>query len=71
MLCIIKEVKLNQCINSVIRKNANVLIEKQIKVDIKDIDKIVYCDSKWIEFILGQIISNSIKYMDKKESILS
>lgn len=67
---IIKEVKLNQCINSVIRKNANVLIEKQIKVDIKDIDKIVYCDSKWIEFILGQIISNSIKYMDKKESIL-
>ena len=67
---IIKEIKLNQCINSVIRKNTNVLIEKQIKVDIKDIDKIVYCDSKWIEFILGQIISNSIKYMDKKESIL-
>ncbi|WP_195988807.1 sensor histidine kinase [Clostridium sp. D53t1_180928_C8] len=67
---IIKEIKLNQCINSVIRKNANVLIEKQIKVDIKDIDKRVYCDSKWIEFILGQIISNSIKYMDKKESIL-
>ena len=68
---LIKEISLKDCINSVIRRNANILIEKKIKIDIKDVDKLVYCDSKWIEFILGQIVSNSIKYMDKKESVLS
>ena len=68
---LIKEINLKDSINSVIRRNANILIEKKIKIDIKDVDKLVYCDSKWIEFILGQIVSNSIKYMNKKESVLS
>ncbi|WP_042398029.1 sensor histidine kinase [Clostridium saudiense] len=67
---LIKEINLKKSINSVIRKNANTLIEKRVKVDIRNVDKIVSCDSKWIEFILGQIVSNSIKYMDKKESVL-
>ena len=67
---LIKEINLKESINAVIRKNANTLIEKRVKVDIRNVDKIVSCDSKWIEFILGQIVSNSIKYMDKKESVL-
>ena len=67
---LIKEINLKKSINAVIRKNANTLIEKRVKVDIRNVDKIVSCDSKWIEFILGQIVSNSIKYMDKKESVL-
>ncbi len=68
---LIKKVNLKDTINSVIRKNSNILIEKQVKINIKNVDKLVYCDSKWLEFILGQIVSNSIKYMDKKESVLS
>ena len=68
---LIKKINLKDPINSVIRKNSNILIEKQVKIDIKNVDKLVYCDSKWVEFILGQIVSNSIKYMDKKESVLS
>ena len=67
---LIKEINLKDSINSVIRRNANILIEKKIKIDINDVDKLVYCDSKWIEFILNQIISNSIKYMNKKNSEL-
>lgn len=67
---IIKEINLKQCINSAIKRNANILIEKQIKIDINNTDKKVFCDSKWLEFILHQIISNSIKYMDKKESVI-
>lgn len=65
---IIKEINLRDSVNNIIRKNANILIAKGIKINIKDIDKKVYCDSKWIEFILHQIISNSIKYMNKKDS---
>lgn len=67
---LIKEINLRDSVNAIIRKNANILIERQVKIEIKDINKIVYCDSKWIEFILGQIISNSIKYMDKNEKAL-
>ena len=67
---LIKKINLKDSINSVIRRNATSLIEKKVKIDIKNVDKIVFCDSKWIEFILGQIISNSIKYMDKRNSIL-
>ena len=63
---IIKEINLSDSINNIIRKNANTLIAKQIKINIYDVDKKVYCDSKWMEFILNQIISNSIKYMNKK-----
>ena len=62
---IIKKIPLKNSINSVIRKNANILIEKRVKIQLEDIEKKVYCDSKWIEFILQQIISNSVKYMDK------
>ena len=67
---IIKKIPLKNSINSVIRKNANILIEKRVNIQLEDIEKKVYCDSKWIEFILQQIISNSVKYMDKDEKYI-
>lgn len=67
---IIKKINIRECINSTIKRNANILIEKKIKIKIENIDEIVYSDSKWIEFILHQIISNSIKYMDKANPII-
>lgn len=67
---IIKKIPLKNSINSVIRKNANILIEKRVKIQLEDIEKKVYCDSKWIEFILQQILSNSVKYMDKDEKYI-
>lgn len=67
---IIKKIPLKNSINSVIRKNANILIEKRVKIQLEDIEKKVYCDNKWIEFILQQIISNSVKYMDKDEKYI-
>lgn len=67
---IIKKIPLKNSINSVIRKNTNILIEKRVKIQLEDIEKKVYCDSKWIEFILQQIISNSVKYMDKDEKYI-
>ena len=69
---IIKDIDLKSIVNKVIRRNSKVLIEKKIKIDTKDLEKTVYTDSKWIEFIINQIISNSIKYIDysKKENII-
>lgn len=62
---IIKEINLNDVVNTVIKRNKKVLINTKIKIEISKLG-IVDTDSKWIEFILNQIIINSIKY--SKES---
>ena len=67
---IIKEMSLSSCVNKVLNNNADSLIKKRVKISLGDLEKIVYSDSKWIEFILGQIISNSIKYMNKEHKEL-
>ncbi|XZK75040.1 ATP-binding protein [Clostridium perfringens] len=63
---IIKEMSLSSCVNKVLNNNADSLIKKRVKISLGDLEKGVYSDSKWIEFILGQIISNSIKYINKE-----
>lgn len=63
----VKEISLEQCINKVITKNKQAFILNNIDVEIIDVNKNVYCDSKWLEFILNQIIVNSIKYRSSKE----
>jgi signal transduction histidine kinase len=65
---IIKEIDLKSVVNKVIRRNSKILIEKKIKIEILDIEKIVYTDIKWLEFIINQIVSNSIKYVDNNKS---
>ena len=67
---IIKEMSLSSCVNKVLNNNADSLIKKRVNISLGDLEKGVYSDSKWIEFILGQIISNSIKYMNKEHKEL-
>ncbi|MBF8982338.1 sensor histidine kinase [Lutibacter sp. B2] len=64
---IIKSFNLEKIVRGAIRKSASDFINKKISVDIKNLSHEVYSDTKWIEFILNQIISNSIKY--SKEEI--
>ncbi|WP_411168414.1 sensor histidine kinase [Clostridium sp. MB05] len=63
---LIKEISLKDCVNSVITRNKQGFILNDINLEIDNIDKEVYCDSKWLEFILNQIIVNSIKYRNDK-----
>lgn len=59
---LVKEISLKSCVNNVITRNKQGFILNNIDIEIEDIDTEVYCDSKWLEFILNQIIVNSIKY---------
>lgn len=63
---LVKEISLEYCINNVITRNKQGFIFNNIDIDIYNIDKTVYCDSKWLEFILNQIIVNAIKYRNHK-----
>ena len=65
---IIKPMNLKKIINSVILKNKRSFISKKIKLNIHDVDRKVYSDSKWMVFILNQIIINSIKYSKKDKA---
>lgn len=59
---LIKEIDLEECVNRVITKNKQVFILNNIDIEIKNVDKNIYCDSKWLEFIVNQILVNSVKY---------
>lgn len=62
---IIKKLKLEKVINNSIKKYSKLLIKNKIKIIKNNLDIFIYSDDKWLEFIIGQIISNSIKYFNK------
>ena len=67
---LIKETNLAKVIKNIGLKNMDDLLEKKIDYIVGDVSLEVLTDSKWLEFILGQIINNSIKYKrDGKNSL--
>lgn len=64
---IIKKIELSQVVKNVIKKNQRDFISKKISLQLENIDEIIYSDTKWVEFILNQIIGNAIKYSKGKE----
>ncbi len=62
----IRKCNLKDIVNESIKKNKSSLIEEKVDINIHDLDNVVSTDSKWIVFILGQIIQNSVKYRNKK-----
>ena len=67
---IISEVSLKDIVRSVSLKNKDDLLENKIELEVNIDNECVYTDKKWMEFILNQIISNSIKYKKEKDSFI-
>lgn len=59
---LIKETSLKKVIHEVALKNKNDLLDHHIRLLVNIEECLVLTDSKWLEFIISQIISNSIKY---------
>ncbi len=59
---LIKETDLSKVIKNVGIKNMDDLLDNKVDFQVDKINYKVYTDSKWLEFILNQIINNSIKY---------
>lgn len=64
---IIKKIELSKVVKNVIKKNQRDFINKKISLQLGDLDEIIYSDTKWIEFILNQIVVNAIKYSKGKK----
>lgn len=64
---IINEVSLSTLVRNVVKRNSSYFISKKISIDMEAVEGTVYGDAKWLEFILNQVIGNSIKYIREKE----
>ena len=69
----VKELDLSSVIHNVLLKYRDYLLEQKIKITTTNLEKKIYTDEKWLQFVISQIIQNSIKYMDKskKEIIIT
>lgn len=63
----IKKVNLKEIVNLSIIKNKRNLIQNKVIIEVKDIENMVYTDSKWCIFILNQVIQNAVKYSKKED----
>lgn len=59
---LIKEIDLLKVIKNVGLKNMDDLLENKVDYNVNSVESKVLTDSKWLEFILDQIVNNSIKY---------
>lgn len=62
---IIKEYDLGTMVKQAVRKYAPLFIAKKIALNIKNIDTKVITDEKWLQFVIEQVLSNSLKYTKK------
>lgn len=63
----ITESSLKEIVNSSVLKSKSGLLSNNVSVNLHDLDEVVYTDSKWVIFMIHQIMSNSIKYAGEKE----
>lgn len=59
---LIKEINLGNIIKNIGLKNMDDLLDNNIEFIVEKTNALVFSDSKWLEFIIGQIVNNSIKY---------
>ena len=67
---LIKEWNLDTIIKNVALRNKDDLLALGIDFKVDNCNLKVLTDSKWLEFVINQIVSNSIKYKKDKDSII-
>lgn len=66
---IIRQTTLKELVNSALRKHSALLIESKVRVQTSALEKTVFTDIKWTDFIIGQILMNSVKYRSDNPEI--
>lgn len=60
---IIKEVSLKRIFGNIAVKNREELLQRNVGISTEGLDRTVMTDAKWLEYILGQLLGNSMKYI--------
>ena len=64
---LVSQMDLQKTVQQVILSHKRQLREINARLNLHDLEKEVYSDGKWIQFMLGQVIDNSIKYAAPKD----
>lgn len=65
---LIQKISVLEIVEESLARNKQLLIQNNARIEKNNLDCSVYCDGKWIVFILNQIILNSIQY--KKDNLV-
>ncbi|MDE6797226.1 MAG: sensor histidine kinase [Ruminococcus sp.] len=63
---LIKEVSVKRTFSKIALKNREELQQRNVTIKTQNLDVSVMTDSKWLEYIMGQIIANSMKYFSEE-----
>ncbi len=67
---LINRISLQQVVQDAILKKRKILRNINAAIDLHDLETEVNSDSKWLGFMLGQVLDNSIKYVGEKQLML-
>ncbi|MDR1042472.1 MAG: sensor histidine kinase [Clostridiales Family XIII bacterium] len=59
---VVKSVALSELVGNALKSNARFLIGREIAVRTDGLELTVFTDSKWVVFVIRQIIDNAVKY---------
>lgn len=62
---VIREYDLDNLVRQTVRKYAGQFIRKKLTLTLGDLHCMVLTDEKWLCFVLGQLLSNAIKYTNR------
>ena len=65
---LVSKISLQKLVEQTILAHRRGLREINARIDLHDLEQEIYSDGKWIGFMLGQVIENSIKYRKPKAS---
>ncbi|MCH3967409.1 MAG: sensor histidine kinase [Atopobiaceae bacterium] len=63
----IRACDLSELVGDAVKSRAHALIEDGVHVSMEGVDQPVLADAKWVGFILGQLLDNSVKYRARSE----
>ncbi|MBP5281416.1 MAG: sensor histidine kinase [Lachnospiraceae bacterium] len=63
----VSKMNLQKMVQQVILAHKRQLREINARMNLHDLETDVYSDGKWIQFMIGQVISNSIKYAPERD----
>ncbi|HEX2945563.1 MAG TPA: sensor histidine kinase [Clostridia bacterium] len=60
-----KEYDLRDIVNQTVRKHSMFFINSRLSLDMEDFSCKVVTDEKWLQFVIGQVLSNALKYTQR------
>lgn len=67
----IREISLHEAVLDAIRQSKPYLTQNNVRIELQTEEAFVYCDDKWLGFIINQILLNAVKYRKKDGCTIS